>query len=1171
MKRFKKILIATCLSGVALAAANLLSKTNTLKAEANEAENTVTTVYEYALLGETYTVKNGFQGGTTPLGDSISQSTQEIFLDWASGSYIFNYGSYNVNLKVYEESPTDEIEYFGDLPTIIAGYTYELPSAKITAGIVRTDGAPKIDDYTYTLEISNDKEILGTFKQSQVAEYAFPIGGTYTLSYKYENIFGEVKSFINTVEVVDEKVFIEDLQDSYYFGSTLSFSEIYGLYCGNMYAVEFSAISPSGETLEDISSLFLDEIGVWNMTAQCAFGEEIPIEKVFQIEAEMGLGSFVTGLNSAYLSGASSVPENYFSDERELVVLSPVGANMSVTYNGVVDLREMGVQDAIVSFLPNFTTGSGISSAKVILTDVYDPFNTLTISFIRNGSRTETGGYNNVLITVSYGTVTTGLGNYSALAEHAVAWSNSFYTYWSSTAFTGSTQKNMYPFNFSYDMNTNKVYSYGNYDIIDAKTGNITKHQREQWCEIANLSASRLVEPFKGFLTGEVYVRIETTGSGDLGLITLGGKSTSSLSVEDYSSANDILLGSCDLDIVGVVGVEYPLPTPIRSNFLKNEIIYSIIDPNGKEVALTQNSFIPEEAGEYTLTYSTINALGLEATVSYTITIAEEATPISVLYKKPSEIKAGEIYQINAPIITGGMGPVSYQLFFNDAPVEVGAFIKVGATFKLDVIATDYFGFEKSRSFTVAVDKDAIEVACDFPNSATCGSVFAIPTANIYSYMLGDFVTDYEVYMDGALLSSTEIVLPAEPCTIHFEYKTDYGTVEYKLNVIKPVTSATKIEEFLLFEGTGAIYELGSDVTIGENEIVAFPYKVSSTGLELIFSIKEEDLTYDKITFVLTSQEGQQVTIGLDGLIGNKAEILINGIATGKSYKGISGVGNDEWGDEYKDKPYYTFSLKYDDTYRYLLSANKPILAIDQFLSGVEFNGFGDGVYLSFYVEQLNEENATVCIQRISNQTFNQGGFIEGDVVAPEIYSNGCASNKIVEKGHELDFSSVKAFDVMSKGGTVLITVTGPDRKAIVKEASPADVKGIFLNSYGVYRINVLVEDEAGNFANKTYNYTVADDIPPILTVSNVADVEATVGEEISLFDATVLDNSNEECTVSVFVRTPQGKVEILVLDMQSVSNLTYVAYVTGTYDVWYQATDKSGNISVVRFVLNAR
>ena len=120
---------------------------------------------------------------------------------------------------------------------------------------------------------------------------------------------------------------------------------------------------------------------------------------------------------------------------------------------------------------------------------------------------------------------------------------------------------------------------------------------------------------------------------------------------------------------------------------------------------------------------------------------------------------------------------------------------------------------------------------------------------------------------------------------------------------------------------------------------------------------------------------------------------------------------------------------------------------------------------------------------------------MDGDVVAPEIYSNGCASNKVVTQGYELDFSSVKAFDVMSKDCSVLITITGPDRKAVVKDISPAEAKGIILNSYGIYRINVLVEDGSGNFANKTYNYTVADEIAPTLTVKNVADIDGNNDE----------------------------------------------------------------------------
>ena len=169
MKGLKKLLFATCLSTATLAATCLISEMNLHKASASE-NDSVATIYEYALLGETYKIQEGFQGGTTPRGGVISQTEKEVFLDWASGSYILNYGSYNVNLKVYETSPVDEIEYFGELTTAIAGYTYELPSAKVTAGIVRTDGAPTLADYTYSLEVSSDTEILGTFKQSQVAK-----------------------------------------------------------------------------------------------------------------------------------------------------------------------------------------------------------------------------------------------------------------------------------------------------------------------------------------------------------------------------------------------------------------------------------------------------------------------------------------------------------------------------------------------------------------------------------------------------------------------------------------------------------------------------------------------------------------------------------------------------------------------------------------------------------------------------------------------------------------------------------------------------------------------------------------------------------------------------------------------------------------------------------------
>ena len=60
MKRFKNLVLAACLSTVALTSACLCSKLDFIKTDASENKNAVATIYEYALLGETYKIKEDF-------------------------------------------------------------------------------------------------------------------------------------------------------------------------------------------------------------------------------------------------------------------------------------------------------------------------------------------------------------------------------------------------------------------------------------------------------------------------------------------------------------------------------------------------------------------------------------------------------------------------------------------------------------------------------------------------------------------------------------------------------------------------------------------------------------------------------------------------------------------------------------------------------------------------------------------------------------------------------------------------------------------------------------------------------------------------------------------------------------------------------------------------------
>ena len=57
-KGLKKLLFATCLSTATLAATCLISEMDFHKASASE-NDSVATIYEYALLGETYKIQEG--------------------------------------------------------------------------------------------------------------------------------------------------------------------------------------------------------------------------------------------------------------------------------------------------------------------------------------------------------------------------------------------------------------------------------------------------------------------------------------------------------------------------------------------------------------------------------------------------------------------------------------------------------------------------------------------------------------------------------------------------------------------------------------------------------------------------------------------------------------------------------------------------------------------------------------------------------------------------------------------------------------------------------------------------------------------------------------------------------------------------------------------------------
>lgn len=115
--------------------------------------------YEYALLGEIYTPEDGLISAKSPEGTVISDCKNGILLDWAQGSYTFEYKNKIVDLKVYESAPEDEITLSGEIAGGgIAGVVSEFPACSVKSGIVRTDGAPEVGDYAVSAAFSKNGE-----------------------------------------------------------------------------------------------------------------------------------------------------------------------------------------------------------------------------------------------------------------------------------------------------------------------------------------------------------------------------------------------------------------------------------------------------------------------------------------------------------------------------------------------------------------------------------------------------------------------------------------------------------------------------------------------------------------------------------------------------------------------------------------------------------------------------------------------------------------------------------------------------------------------------------------------------------------------------------------------------------------------------------------------------
>lgn len=1126
-----------------------------------------TVVYEYALLGDTYEAENGLISAKKPDGTAISASEKRVFLDWAQGSYIFEYKNKTVNLKVYEAAPEDEITYSGEMPAeTVAGVREAFPAATVKSGIVRTDGAPEIGFYEVSATFSHKGEDVYAVKNAGEEFYFTPAeGGIYELNYIYKDVFGRTRSKSFLTNAREEKIVVYNGKAEFSVGERLSLSSAYGYYKGESFAVTGKAVAPSGETKTFNDYLIFSEKGKYEITLSSEIAGETA-ENNFTAEVGASLSSFVTNKSGFSDPSEFTNHENVKNAPEKGLYLDCTAAEAGFDYNGVIDLKKLGKTVPVISFTTNNAYGGNISVVEVTLTDVYDAKKAVTVRFTRNSDVTATSlGYDNTLVRASFGSVSTAFNNYYPLKTDAVAWDTTFYGFWRSEAHVNPDKKyspaqNLYTMNFSFDTETNEIYSYGNFSRIGRPDGN--ESGVKQW-KIAELSSPSLPVAFEGFTTGEVYLSFKvTSGRGDIVIDTLGGINYGSVTARDYATDTDVLINNFDGSIPAIVGKNYPVPNA-ESKFISNftrKVIFG-----GEETVLTGDYFVPEKEGRYTLVYSGVNPFGVAAEKRVEFECLKSAIPIEITYDDGEAARYGEAYEIKTPTVSGGHGKVVYEIFANGE--SVSAFEKIivsGDETEIKVVARDELGNAAEKIFKIATEGDAVSFTVDFPRTAIRGESFVFPKA-VVKYLATGEILPYEIFVSGVKADDGFVMPNAKSVTV--EYRTAKGSKEFVLN-LKSAEVKTG-GDALIFEGEASTTDEGTRVKVTKNSpVISLPYKLSPNGLYFEFIVLEEKLDFGAVSFKIAGENGVSVKLTVADIEKDYAKLLVNGEDAAVRIEKRKQTFSSSASEGFAGKDYYAFSVLYEDFYKATLSGNAIQKYIEKDERGVKFSGFNCGVYADIILENVSESDAEIVITKISNQLFYSSSFDYGDVVGPALFSkNFRLGNANVGRNYELDVSELSAFDVITGKASVTVALTSPSGVKIYENTAAATAPKTVLTEIGVYLLRITAKDGGNVVTNANYRFSVEDGSAPEIIVSEELAKTAKIGDKIKLPAASCTDET--AATVKVVVTRPDGKVDIIE-GGASFAATEYEIKRAGTYRITYLAEDEYGNVSVKTFIVTA-
>ncbi len=536
----------------------------------------------------------------------------------------------------------------------------------------------------------------------------------------------------------------------------------------------------------------------------------------------------------------------------------------------------------------------------------------------------------------------------------------------------------------------------------------------------------------------------------------------------------------------------------------------------GVRVELTDDAFVPLQAGSYK--------------VSYTFT--DEAGRVASTY-----------YEIQVEL-------VEELVVLSTTPVYLG--MVEGNTYALsDVYVIDYTASEPKRT-----KADVYVNGEKYTQPTYTPTVSAVEAADIEEIV--KYVT-IEYKHEGENIEGLSYTVPVRNL---------YKKVKHQVGMMFVETEAFQIDRYFLV-GSDSSLKLGTVLemtTVAKQDAkIRFIQALPSSNLQLSFDVMRSNADEENAKNVkafhieLTDALDISKTVKLSFVkeTGGTA-FYVNGTKTEGSFTG-----------SLDGKSQSAFNIQFNNALRNVadVTLDAAISTIESYADGRKFSGFSDKVYVAFEIEQEEtSQPAAFRLLNIHGQNFSNA--VIDDTIAPQISVNASFKSQYV-LGEEVETPIAEATDVLSNISELTVTVTSNgkvlrDKNGVLLEKVSATQSYVFImENIGEYRLTYEAKDARGGVASpRVYKIRVATEQKPVMTIDGNVPTSGKVGEEILLPKMQVdFAEENEENLAYAIYIDPENRYQYLYENK-------FTPTIAGTYYIRYFALDADGNYVMQEYVL---